>query len=395
MVKRNVKLGKPSQKQKQTQIVNINLGRIGGKKRKSKPKKKGKEEIKQSIIPAFNPPPIINFPPGFMPKSMADANQPNYFNRPPPPPPLKETAAFVEGETAGVLNLNPTIPVPFSFIGAEERLKAPAKEERLSEVILPAEPPEEDDISTLTEAPEFVNLPEESAGQILDLPPVEASVLLENKEPLFDPFNLEVPATSGRSLAPESLVPESLASEEAPSTIYTPVFSEVGTTFAKRRPPLLPPVKLEPENIGLSLPPIFSSGLSVVPPIAPTKVSFGTEPAAEAPKKGRPKGKKNRPKEVIEEERLQREENLTSKTKSAEEKAFIKAQKEREAGQQFLGFETTKGSFPYLQLEAGLGPEVLKSRPIKEVGGLERRRGGGVLTAAEEAIIGGTPAFLA
>jgi hypothetical protein len=409
------------QKQKQTQIVNINLGGRVGAKRKSKPKKKALAQSKASKapLPAYNPPSIVNFPAGF--------NQPNVFQPLVAPPPQRQYAVFAEGEQQRLLNTTTTIPVPFTFVGATETLKAPPKEERLvpvpseeggevkaeeEEVVLPTEaeiaeaealaiegePPataEEEaaiargfaEASKTNLAVPFTSASSASSLASVDVP-VEASVLLEPK-PVVNPFNL--PVKEG-GVEPLGSAEESLASfTSGGGDLSLPQSRFLGG------PTLLfsPPLKAESEESRTSFPPLQSSGLTL-PPIAPSKPPFFGEKSEEKVKKsaGRPKGSVNRPKEEIAEEKLQKEENLGRKTKSAEEKAFEKAQKEREGGQTILAFPTSTGSYPYLQLEAGLGTEVLKSRATKEVGGLERRRGGGVITPNEQTALGAPPAFL-
>jgi hypothetical protein len=97
-------------KQRQSQKQNVNVVvNLGEKKRKGKPKKRktGKKSMRKEtqIIPAFNPPSIINYPPMFN-------QQPNVYLNPPPPIPQKQYAVLPEGETAPVLNILPTVPVP-------------------------------------------------------------------------------------------------------------------------------------------------------------------------------------------------------------------------------------------------------------------------------------------
>ena len=411
------------QKQKQTQIVNINLGGRVGAKRKSKPKKKALAQSKASKapLPAYNPPSIVNFPAGF--------NQPNVFQPLVAPPPQRQYAVFAEGEQQRLLNTTTTIPVPFTFVEATEKLKAPPKEERLvpvpegevkveeeEEVVLPTEaeialaeaealaiegePPataEEEaaiargfvEASKTNLAIPSIASSASSASSLASVDvPVEASVLLEPK-PVVNPFNLPAPA-------PSLLASPSVTSEAS----YAGFTIDRGDSVAgPRMVPRSTPLKSETEEVPLF--PLPSSGLtfpssSLLPPIAPSKPLFFGEKSEEKVKKsaGRPKGSVNRPKEEIAEEKLQKEENLGRKTKSAEEKAFEKAQKEREGGQTILAFPTSTGSYPYLQLEAGLGSEVLKARATKEVGGLERRRGGGVITPNEQTALGAPPAFL-
>ena len=142
-----VKRQNQKQKQSQTTIVNVNLGKRKGKG-KAKGKSKGRESKTQYIHP-FNPAPIFNFPPNF------PASFPTNIGNPLLPPPQR--VAFPESQIAPLVNLNPTVPVPFSFQGAETKLKAKEKEPKLvapeakaeEEVVLPVaeEPPEEEELS--------------------------------------------------------------------------------------------------------------------------------------------------------------------------------------------------------------------------------------------------------
>lgn len=101
------------QRQSQKQNVNVNIN-LGEKKKKRKPRKRktGKKEVKRQTQPlyAFNPPPIINFPPAF--------NQQPAVNLPPPPIPQKQYSVFPEGETATTLNLLSNVPVPLQVEGS-------------------------------------------------------------------------------------------------------------------------------------------------------------------------------------------------------------------------------------------------------------------------------------
>jgi hypothetical protein len=378
------KSGKPpSQKQKQTQIVNINLGTKAKKKGKSKPRKK-EDVMKQqnvSILPA----PIINYPPQFV-----APNNPNWFTPPPVSQSIKQYAVLPEGETAGALNLNPVVPVPLKIERAEERLNAPIPEPRLEQLVEPPvvneEPFIEDDISVLSEAPQFLNLPEETAGQVLDLPPAEITSLIDNKEPLFDPFRVDLPTSSGRSLA------ESIA--EPPSEEGFSYQFSVGEEGYEERLPqtrflgTLPPIKTA-EKSELPFSPLPSSGLTLPPPLLKKPKPFLGEtppPVVEAPKKGRPTGAKNKPKKEEEPKS-----NLFSvfPTQANVEPLSIPIQIGQREEDPF------KFSPPLSQLEGQYEFIGQPKQPTeKETNPLERRRGGGVLTGAEEAVIGGTPAFL-
>jgi hypothetical protein len=146
------------QRQSQKQNVNVTVN-LGEKKKKGKPKKRktGKKGMKRQtqIIPAFNPPPIINYPPMFNQK-------PNTFLNPPPPIPQKEYSVFPEAETAPLTNILSTVPTILKLQTTEPepnlakaRAKAPD---------LPTSAPEADTspFVTTTEEPEptFYNAPE-------------------------------------------------------------------------------------------------------------------------------------------------------------------------------------------------------------------------------------------
>lgn len=371
------------QKQKQTQIVNINLGTKAKKKGKKKVSRVGAKSMANAkphketqIIPAFNPPSIINYPPQFV-----SPNNPNWFKPPSVTQSNKEYAVLPEGETAGILNLNPANPIPLKIQRGEERVNLPIPEPNLVELAKPVGEnlsQIEDDISVLTEAPEFQNLPVEAEGQIFDLPPAEASSLLENKEPLFDPFNLAVPATSGRSLAESIAEPPSEAGFSYP-------YSESGLSFPQSRfLGTLPPIKTA-EKSELPFSPLASSGLTLLPKKPKPFLGEEPPPPVEAPKKGRPKGAKNKPKA---EEPATNLLSIFPTTTNVEPFGIPIQFAQREE-------EPFKYSPPLSQLE-GQYQFIGQPKPPtqKETNPLERRRGGGVLTGAEEAAIGGTPAFL-
>lgn len=378
------------QKQKQTQIVNINLAT----KAKRKPRKRQPRKEVQRRIPAFNPPPIINFPPQYKPYSV-----------------------YPEGETAKIFNLNSAVPVPLKI--ETELLNAPIPAPNLAKSVaepIREEPFVEDDISVLTEAPEFVDLPEEARSQVLDLPPAEASALVENKEPIFDPF-LPVPASAQSSASAQSLA-ESIAEPPTEAGFSYP-YSESGLSLPQSQflggPNILflPPIKAEKSEVPFS--PLPSSGLTLAPVEKSTKLEGFTGPLVV----------KTEEEQRTAKGRKQRGPNLSpalrelKKIEEAErKKAERKEKKDREKGASLFEFLPTtanveplgipiqiglkgadegfKYSAPLSQLE-GQYQFIGQPKPPteKEQGGLERRRGGGVLSAAEEAIIGGTPAFLA
>lgn len=380
MAKKKVVKKQPAKKTTQTQTQNVNVyydSRAGAKRkpRKRQPKKVNGES-KTQILPA----PIINYPPQFM-----QSINPNWFTPPPIPQSIKQYAVLPEGETAALVNLNPAVPVPLRIETNTPLLNAPIAEPNLTQLVAPPPPEEEfaeDDVSVLTEAPEFAELPEEAEGQVLDLPPAETSALIENKEPLFDPFNLPVPATSGRSLA------ESIAEPPTEAGFSYP-FSVGETGYVELLPQsrflgTLPPIKTA-EKIELPFTPLPPSGLTVPKKEKPTPY-LGKEPppVIEAPKKGRPKGAKSKPKE----EPTQTLFSVFPTTANVEPLGIPIQIGQREE-------ETFKYSPPLSQLEGQY--QFLGQPPPpteKETNPLERRRGGGVLSAAEEAIIGGIPTFI-
>ena len=117
MVKRKI-----AQKQKQSQIVNVHIGskRPSGARKKRAKKGAAKREIQS--IHAFNPPPIINFPPGF-----GLNQQSNAWTTPP-----AMYSVYPEGETAAALGLRNTELVRLMLQSSErpsaDRLRPPVKE---------------------------------------------------------------------------------------------------------------------------------------------------------------------------------------------------------------------------------------------------------------------------
>jgi hypothetical protein len=416
MAKKKVVKKQPAKKPTQTQTQNVNVYYGTKPKGKGKPKRSraGAKPRKESkTISAFNPPPIINFPPQYKPY-----------------------AVYPEGETAKIFNLNPAVPVPLKIETEAPLLNAPIPEPNLTQLVAPppaieqpfvaSAPSFEDDISVLSEAPQFLDLPEETAGQVLDLPPAEASALIENKEPLFDPFKVDVPTSSGRSLA------ESIA--EPPSEEGFSYQFSVGEEGYEERLPqsrylgTLPPIKTA-EKSEVSFTPLPSSGLTLPPPLP--AIPFDQLPIAKAEKSKKVEGFTG---ELVvvqpEEEQLtasgrkvrgpnltEAQRELKKREASEKRKAETKAKKDRTKGAslyQFLptkeneeavgiplqiGFKGVDEGFKYsAPLSQSEGQYEFIGQPKqpteKETNPLERRRGGGVLTGAEEAVIGGTPAFL-
>jgi len=111
----------------QTQIVNVRIGDLGKRKGKKGKKSKGERKVRKPLvsayIPPFNPPPIVNFPPGF------NSAQPNLFASVPPPPPQRQYAVRPESETTPLTGGDATVPVPLVVEG--NPLKAKAKEPKL------------------------------------------------------------------------------------------------------------------------------------------------------------------------------------------------------------------------------------------------------------------------
>jgi hypothetical protein len=205
----------PKQKQKQTQIVNIHLGTKAKKskqkgKGKSRPKK-SKGESKTQIITSFNPPPIINYPPQFV-----APNQPNWYQQPPSQISQKQYSALPEGETSSALNLNPSTPVRFSFVGAEERLKAPLKEPKLESLVGPPETKAEEEVILPTEPIE-----EEASAEEGSISSSAPSVLAQNLEANTAGLGLNPPFVASSLGVPLSFTTEGLF-PIAQSTSFNP-----------------------------------------------------------------------------------------------------------------------------------------------------------------------------
>jgi hypothetical protein len=122
MVKRKVKAQKSqkqSQKsQKQSQSIVVNVGGRKGRRAAT--------STAPSPFPSRFP---ANFPPGFNPSN------PNLWLTPPPPIPQRERVAFAEGGTADALGVGVTAPIPFTFVGAENVVKAATKEVALTDPV--------------------------------------------------------------------------------------------------------------------------------------------------------------------------------------------------------------------------------------------------------------------
>ena len=181
---------KLKQKQKQTQIVNVHVGGIKRARRPAKrqPKKDARDKVASDStrgtapIYAFNPPPIINFPPSFV-----QQNQPNAWATPPPPIPQRQRAAFVEGEVAELLNQSKTEPVRLTFEGSIAERLEPRKE---------AAPLEAPAVPSLFEPPPEIGFTE--------------------PEPIVEPeFSAEEIARNEAALAREARAAERAAEEEA------------------------------------------------------------------------------------------------------------------------------------------------------------------------------------
>jgi hypothetical protein len=183
MVKQKVTVARgqnPSQKQSQKQNVNVTVN-LGEKKKKGKPKKRktGKKGMKREtqIIPAFNPPSIINYPPMFNQYNQ----KPNTFLNPPPPIPQKEYSVFPESETAPLTNILSTVPTILKLQTTEPEpnlAKATAKAPDL-----PTSAPEVETSPFTTEA-------EEPAPTFFNEPPVTTNIGAEaeaNIQPVLSP----------------------------------------------------------------------------------------------------------------------------------------------------------------------------------------------------------------
>jgi hypothetical protein len=390
----------PSQRQSQKQNVNVTVN-LAEKKKKGKPKKrktgkKRREGAQPLIIPAFNPPSIINYPPFFNQYNQ----KPNTFLNPPPPIPQKEYSVFPEGETAATTGILPTVPVPLKFQTSEPE---PNLVKKTLEEVQPFVP--EVETSPFTSGgeepvPDFYNAPETTT-------PIggEAEALLSPAEDISTQnalqyiLNLpeEPPSPSGSSISGISYV-----SEEPPLTgILSPTFKDV-----------LPPLKLSPRQqiIGaeeilnpssLLVPApefVFSEGLTgrsgttqysepltkrrtgtladfgmgIAPPVAEAKEEAPSE--LEAKKKGgRPKGSTNKPKI------------------SAGQTQFALPAKGAVIAENIPTYELGLpiAEQPNIQFLGGTQKTFLAEPPPLPAisGGIERKRGGAAIPAAEEDIL--------
>jgi hypothetical protein len=188
MVKQKVTVARgqnPSQKQSQKQNVNVTVN-LGEKKKKGKPKKRktGKKGMKREtqIIPAFNPPSIINYPPFFNQYNQ----KPNTFLNPPPPIPQKEYSVFPEAETAPLTNILSTVPTILKLQTTEPEpnlAKATTKEPEVQPFAL-----------EVAEEPIFTSGAEEPAPTFFNEPETTTPIGAEteaNIEPLLTPAEEE------------------------------------------------------------------------------------------------------------------------------------------------------------------------------------------------------------
>jgi len=268
--------------------------------------------------------------------------QPNIFV---PPaniePPPNRYAAYPEGEIARLLNREQYLPAPIIIEGIGE----------IRPNIPPApEPVQEDVFYELEPEPEPViipevnvrDLPEEAQSQIFDLPPAETSVLTQTKEPLSDPFNLEVPTSSGRSLeSVEEILPYTASQFEDLRKK-----TALGRSLEKSQFPLL--------------------GLPFIEPISGSPVVEINEPLTT--EKTQKKKIVTKPSDVEEKPQLTPKQYL-AKQRKEEEKLAKKEAKQQKA----LPAKLPLGFSPE---EEAPSPNLFgfEPAPKKAVGGLERRR---------------------
>ena len=383
----------PSQRQSQKQNVNVNIN-LGEKKKKRKPRKRktGKKDIKRNetrIIPAYNPPSIINFPPAF--------NQPPVINLPPPPIPQKQYSVFPEAETSTQLGLLSNVPVPLKVEGSP--LKAKAKEPKLEEYTVINEPfkaPEEE--YQLITAPPFVA--EEPLflsveGEQFKTAPFSVA---EGGSPegalLTDPFKpAEFPAEPP---SPTASTISSLSEPVLGGELNPSFYNVAGLGLSKISQSLPLP------SIGLSSQPLTSSGLTTYsqPTNFPPEYLF-EEGAAEKPKKkkglasvvvgdlppaepakkraGAPRGPRKPKYETTVPEGQTQFAVPVKETLAFPAESFYSAPLIEQPLAQFLGSEKT-----------------FSTEPEKVSGGLERRRRETALTPAEQTLLSnplGNPLF--
>jgi len=371
------------QRQSQKQNVNVNIN-LGEKKKKRKPRKRktGKKDIKRNetrIISAFNPPSIINFPPGF--------NQPNNFLIPPQPIQQKQYAVLPESETALNLGLLPNVPVPLRVEGSP--LKEKEKERKLvpetyTVINEPFKAPEEEyQLITAPAAPFIAEEPLFLPVEGEQFKPPEGALLTEPFKPAE--FPQEPPSPTASTISSISGInPEQTG-------ILSPSFYNVaGLGLSKVSQSLpLPP-------IGLSTQPLTSSGLTAYtqptnfPPeylfeegavekpkkkkgLASIVVGELPPPAPEKKKAGRPKGASNKPKYETTVPEGQSQFAIPVKetfATSIPTESFYSAPLAEQPLAQFLGSEKT-----------------FSTEPEKISGGLERRRRETALTPAEQTLL--------
>jgi hypothetical protein len=235
------------QRQSQKQNVNVTVN-LGEKKKKGKPKKrktgkKRREGTQPLIIPSFNPPSIINYPPFFNQYNQ----KPNTFLNPPPPLPQKQYATFPEAETAPLSGILSTVPTILKLQTTEPEpnlAKATVKE---SEVQPFAPEVETSPFTTEAEepAPTFFNEPETTT-------PIGGGVET-NIEPLLTPAEEESykQLTSQYRAAelPIGLSPEETQrkEEEARGTI-----AKLGARFKAKKAAALPEEPPSPSGSSIS-----------------------------------------------------------------------------------------------------------------------------------------------
>ena len=409
---------KQRQSQKQNVKVIVNLGE---KKKKGKPKKRqtGKKVMKREtqIIPAFNPPPIINYPPMFQQYNQ----QPNKFLNPSPPIPQKQYSVFPEGETAPLSNILSTVPV-------ELKLQTREPEPNLAKATtkapdLPTSAPE-------VETSPFVTETEEPALEFFNEPSVTTNIGGEveaNIEPLLSPaeeesykqltsqyraaelpVGLSVAGLSVTGLPEEPLSPSgSSISNITEEPIFTgtpsPSFFNVaglslpplklparqpliGAEEILNPPSLLPPAPefvfaegqtgrtgiseySEPLTAKRRTGTLADYGLAKPPKVAETKEEASSELEAKPKKGGRPKGSTNKPK------------------KGTAALSFPAAVAEAELIPTYeLGVPIAEQ--PNIEFLGGSQKTFLAEQPPEKISNpLERRRGGAAVTPAEESLL--------
>lgn len=404
---------KGSQKQSQSVSVNVNLGKRGGRS-------------KTTPITKISPPFPFNFPPFFNPYNQ----QPNNFLIPPPPIPQKQYATFPEGETAAALGILPTVPIPLKFqTTLKEAEPEPnlAKAKKTEEVQLFAPKVDEEPVFTSgiveEEQPPFFNEPptttpmegeaeanveplltpaeEESYKQLTSQYraaelPVEQTYnipslkeLAEKKAILpvgslkenvaYSPFQLYP--------APEQLPEKKI--ELLPVEPPSPSGSSIsGITYVSEEPLLLGVPSSSFYNVGgLSLPPLN---------LAPRQQIKGAEEILTSfAKYIKPKPQKNEP--VYEEPAFFFSEGLTGRTLGEYSAPLVppvaeeKPKKSKSKSKKMNITETPEEYESKLNaFMMGNLPEetfLLNKPPLAISGGIERKRGGAAIPAAEEDLL--------